>query len=107
MHQLTPASVEAIKMLDATTKETQDAVTGIQPTVARPQSPVLVTEQQVMFGTAAAVRPPSTHIPFTRRMSGALRVVAAALTPPPPRPSYPRSGSYLERGRMAREMERL
>jgi hypothetical protein len=90
-----------------TIKATQDAITGTQPTVTQPQSPVLVTEQQVMFGTAAAVRPRSTRIPITRRMSGALRVVADALRPPPPRPHYARSAAYLERGRMSREMERL
>src|ERR1700760_757837 len=107
MHQLGPKSVEAIRMFDTPIKQTQDAVTGTQPTVIEPPSPVLVTEQQVMFGTAAAVRPRSTHISLTRRLSRALLVVAAALTPPPLRPSYPRSGSYLERGRMSREMERL
>jgi hypothetical protein len=94
-------------MLDTSTKETQNGATGAQATVTPPPSPVLVTEQQVMFGTAAAVRPRSTRIPVTRRMSGALRVVAAAFTPPPPRPHYARSAAYLERGRMSREMERL
>ena len=90
-----------------TNKATQDAATGTQPTVAQPQSPVLVTEHQVMFGTAAVVRPRTTHIPITRRMSGALRVVADALRPPPPRPNYSRSAAYIERGRMSRETERL
>jgi hypothetical protein len=72
---------------------TQDAITGTQPTVSndglsqppalvtKPQPPVLVTEQEVMFGTAAAVRPRST--PITSRMTGALRVVAAAFPPGP------------------------
>ena len=96
---------------------TQDAITGTQPTVSNddlsqppalvtdPQSPVLVTEQEVMFGTAAAVRPRST--PITRRMIDALRVVAAALRPPPPRPHYAHGASYIERARMSREMDRL
>jgi hypothetical protein len=95
---------------------TQDAITGTRPTVSnddlsqppalvtKPQPPVLVTEQEVMLGTAAAVRPRST--PITRRMIDALGVVAAALRPPPPRPNYARA-SYLERARMSREMDRL
>ena len=69
------------------------------------QPPVLVTEQEVMFGTAAAVRPRS--IPITRRMTDVLRVVGAALRPPPPRPHYARRAAYLERAAMSREMDRL
>jgi hypothetical protein len=96
---------------------TQDAITGTQPTVSnddlsqppalgtKPQPPVLVTEQEVMFGTAAAVRPRST--PITRRMTGALRVAAAALRLPPPRPHYVHSAPYLDDARMSREMDRL
>ncbi len=96
---------------------TQDATTGTQPTVSNddlsqppalvtePQSPVLITEQEVMFGTAAAVRPQST--PITRRLIDALGVVAAALRPPPPRPHYAHSAPYLEGARMSREMDRL
>jgi hypothetical protein len=107
--------VEAIMSIEAT----QDAITGTQPTVRNddvsqpqpptlvtdPQSPVLITEQEVMFGTAAVVRPRSTTI--TRRMIGALRVVAAALAPPPPRPHYAHRASYLESACMSREMDRL
>ena len=89
-----------------TKKETQDAVAGTQSTVAKPEPPVLITEQQVMLGTAAAVRPRSTHVSITTRMTDALRAVVA-LRPPPPRPNYSRSAAYIERGRMSREMERL
>lgn len=88
-------------MLDSilSIEATQDAIAGTQPTVSnddlsqppalvtKPQPLVLVTEQEVMFGTAAAVRPRST--PITHRMTGALRVVADALRPPPPRPRWP------------------
>jgi hypothetical protein len=96
---------------------TQDAITDTQPTVSNddvsqapvlvtdPQPPVLVTEQVVMLGTAAAVLPRST--PITQRMIGALRVVAAALRPPSPRPHYPRRALYIERAAMSREMVRL
>jgi hypothetical protein len=94
---------------------TQDATTGIQPTVSNddlsqpplvtePQPPVLITEQEVMLGTAAAVSPRST--PITRRMIDALRVVGAVLRPPP-RPHYARRAYYLEYAAMSREMDRL
>jgi hypothetical protein len=89
-------------------EETQDAITGTQPTVSKDnlsQPPVLISEQEVMLGTAAAVRPRSTQI--TRRMINALHVVAAALQPPPPRPHYARRAYYLERAAMSREMDRL
>jgi len=89
-------------------EETQDAITGTQPTVSKDnlsQPPVLISEQEVMLGTAAAVRPWSTQI--TRRMINALHVVGAALQPPPPRPHYARRAYYLERAAMSREMDRL
>ncbi len=73
--------------------------------VTEPQPPVLVTEQEVMFGTAAAVRPRST--PMTRRMIDALRAVAAGWRSSPARPRYSRSAWYLEGARMSREMDRL
>ena len=50
-------------------EETQDAITGTQPTVSKdnlsqpptlvtePEPPVLISEQEVMLGSAAAVRP--------------------------------------------------
>ena len=96
---------------------TQDAVDDSQPTtstedlsppatlVTEPQPPVLITEQELMLGTTAAVAPGST--PITPRMIDALRVVGAALRPPPPRPHYAREAMYFENARMAREMDRL
>jgi hypothetical protein len=96
---------------------TEDASTGIEPTVSNEsppqpptlvteqQSPVLITEQQVMFGTAAVVRPRPTSI--ASRVVGALRDVAAALAPPPPRRRYAARASYLESACMSREMDRL
>ena len=104
-------------MLDSTLKTTEDAVTDIQPAVSddnlsqpttlviEPQPPVVITEQEVMLGTAAAVSPRST--PVTRRMLDALRVVGAAFRPPPPRPHYAARAAYIERAAMAREMDRL
>lgn len=97
-------------------EETPDAITGTRPTVSGdeaserlssvigPQPPVLITEHEVMFGTAVALaRPPTSVI---RRMIGSLRA-AAALRPPPPRPHYAHRASYLENACMSREMDRL
>ena len=104
-------------MLDSTLETTQDAITDIQPAVSHdnasqlatavtePQPPVVITEQEVMLGTAAAVSPRS--IRMTRRMIDALGLVGAALRPPPPRPHYARRAAYIESACMAREMDRL
>jgi len=104
-------------MLDSTLETTEDAVIGTQPAVTndivtepttlvtQPQPPVVITEQEVMLGTAAAVAPRS--IPVTRRMIDAFRVVGAAFRPPPPRPHYGHRAAYIERAAMAREMDRL
>ena len=78
------------------------------------QAPVLITEQQVVFSTAAAV--PLRPTTITRRLIGAIRVVlvidaiqvvGAALYRPPARRHHPQRFSYLEQARMAREMDRL
>jgi hypothetical protein len=71
----------------------------------QPRSPVLISEQEVMLGTAAAVRPRS--VPISRRMADALRVFTDALRPPPPRPHYARRASYIEHAAMSRAMDRL
>jgi hypothetical protein len=98
-------------------EETQDAITGSQPTVCKdnpsqpptlvtePKPPVVISEQEVMLGTAAAVRPRSIQI--TRQMINALQVVGAAFRPPPPPPYHARGAYYFERAAMSREMDRL
>jgi hypothetical protein len=95
-------------MLDLTLETTLDTVTDVGPTVTNDnltQPPALITEQEVMLGTAAVVSPRSTTI--ARRMIDALHVVGAAFRPPPPRPHYAHRAAYIERAAMAREMDRL
>jgi hypothetical protein len=87
---------------------TPDTESG-PPTAASPRTraPVLVTENQVAFGTAAAARVPTTRRrwPDTTLMAGLGRLLTALTQP---RPHYPRrEPAYLEAGRMARAMERL
>jgi hypothetical protein len=84
-----------------------------KPPAAVSPAPVLITEKEVLFSTAAAVplRPTTT-----RWWSEATGVVVAAihrmsLTSRPdgrqPRQDYPRRYEFLERSCMAREMGRL
>ena len=75
----------------------------------RTRTPVLVTKQEVVFGTAAALSvPPAT----TRRGWQSATPIAAIrriLNPlPEPRPHYPRrEPNYFEAARMSRGMDRL
>ena len=100
MSQLPTASVE-------NPLEQPKVIQDAEPTVvadAKSHAPVVITEQQVKFSTAAALsRPPS----FKRRLFDAIRGVGAALQPPPPKRHLPQRSSYLEHSRMAREMDRL
>jgi hypothetical protein len=76
------------------------------------EAPALITEQQVLFGTAAAVALPPAK---TRRFSDAVHAVAGTLravfvssdAEPRERRHYPSRNDYLEPSRMAREMHRL
>ena len=71
----------------------------------------LITEQQVLFSTAAAVALPSarTHrwSDTVHAVSGALRAMFAASEKQPARRHYPKRYGYLENGLMSREMDRL
>jgi hypothetical protein len=81
---------------------------------APPRTPVLITEQQVLFATAAAS--PSQLVRTRRRGLDAMRALAASVTAlfatsasgthPKPR-HYPPRHDFLEDSRMAREMLRL
>jgi len=91
-----------------TSEVTPDVVEDAEPTLAKDESshvPVLITPQQVVFSTAAAVssRPSS----ISRRLIEAIRVVGAAAHRPAARRHYPQRSSYLDDSRMAREMGRL
>lgn len=70
----------------------------------------LITEQQVLFSTAAAVALPPAK---TRRFSDAVHAVASAVggwvasAAQPPEPLYPKRHVWLENALMSREMDRL
>ena len=89
--------------------EMPDAVAALEPVTDEvPQAPVLITEQEVLFSTAPAlrVRPVKTR----RGLIAVLRRIFVNSTPgaEKPRRHYPpRHYSYLEHAAMAREMHRL
>jgi hypothetical protein len=81
---------------------------------AVPRTPVLITEQQVLFATAAAV--PVKPVRIGRRWVESVRAIAASLRatvvtssnePRPKRRHYPARNDFLDDSRMAREMFRL
>ena len=80
---------------------TPSAVQQAKPSSAE----VLITEQQVMFGTAAA----AASRPKNRLMAALGRVFATSTTETrsPRQHDVPRRMYYIESARMAREMDRL
>jgi hypothetical protein len=88
------------------TSDTEPAPPTAVPRL-RKHAPVLVTENQIAFSTAAAAHVPRTrHGWLDRTLIGRLGRILTALTLP--RPLYPRRElAYLEAGRMSREMDRL
>lgn len=98
--------------------ELADAAERSQPDIlehAAGPAPVLITEQEVLFGTAAALPPqPAKRVWWwvpAKRVWGwapAVARVFAASQPRPTRRHYPsRSASYLESSLIAREGYRL
>ena len=79
-----------------------------QPTST--ETPALITEQQVLLSTAAAVALPPAR---TRRWHDNLHAAASAVgswfasAAKPPKPVYPKRHAWLENATMSREMDRL
>ena len=69
---------------------------------------VLITEQEVLFGTAAAA--PARRESISRRFAASMRrifAVSAHTSSRPRRTDVPKRYEFLERALMAREMDRL
>ena len=97
-----------MSQLPKTFEATRDVVHDAQRTVVTDgtaAAPVVITEQEVMFGTRAAL--PSRTASAPRRFIDVIRAAVASLQLPPPRRHHPVESGYLERSRMAREMDRL
>lgn len=92
-------------------KPESDVGTSTAPLAANSaEAPVLITEQQVRFSTAAAV--PLVPAETGRRWTDAVRAAVRAMfttstTEARPRRHYPPRNDFLESSRMAREMHRL
>ena len=88
------------------TSDTESGPPTAAPTL-RKHAPVLVTENQVAFSTAAAAPVASTRRRWLdTTLMGGLGRILTALTQP--RPLYPRRElAYFEAARMSRAMDRL
>jgi hypothetical protein len=88
-----------------------DAVQKRPDTQASLRTPVLITEQQVLFATAAAVplQPARTSRGWTEAVRAFLTAafVKSSNESQPKRRHYPSRNDFLEDSRMAREMMRL
>jgi hypothetical protein len=80
-----------------------------QPTTT--ETPALITEQQVLLSTAAAVAlPPAKTRRWYENVHAAASAVGswvASAAKPPTKPVYPKRHVWLENASMGREMDRL
>jgi len=105
------ANSQGVEMSQSTTTSvgSREVVREAAPTSEKDErlaAPVLITEQEVLLGTRAATLPPKVSA-AQHRWIAAIRVAAGSLHLPPPRQRFPMDTGYLERSRMAREMDRL
>jgi hypothetical protein len=80
---------------------------SVAPSDEAASTEVLITEQEVLFSTAAAV--PARRDSISRRFVASMRRIFAvsADASRPKRGDYPKRYEFLERALMAREMDRL
>ena len=70
-------------------------------------APTLITEQEVLLGSAVALRPPSTRWWTRLGLASRRMFVTTAADQRPERRHYPRQYDFIADARMAREMDRL
>ncbi|MGO9032944.1 hypothetical protein [Mycobacterium sp.] len=80
---------------------------SVAPADEAASAEVLITEQEVLFGTAAAL--PARRESIARRFVALMRrmFAASARASRPPRRDVPKRYEFLERALMGREMDRL
>ncbi len=112
LHLLPKRPAPDVESVSAAVSRSIDRLDMHQMTVdpARESStPVLISEQEVLFNTAvaAAVSPATTHRRWrVTTLFAAVRLIHIAL--PEPRPNYPRrEAGYFEAARMSRHMDHL
>jgi hypothetical protein len=89
----------------ATTREVEHTAAPTSEKDGTSFAPVLITAQEVLFSTRVALLLGKASTP--RRWIDAIRAAAGSVHLPPPRQRFPMDTGYLERARMAREMDRL
>jgi len=91
----------------ATTADVVDEPVPQPPSVEVSSTEVLITEQEVVFSTAAAM--PLQRKNIARRLAAIMRQLFATSTDAsrPRRPDYPKRYEFLENALMASEMDRL
>jgi len=100
-------------MTEVTTTFEQPPDAGPAPSAATvPSKPeqTLITEQQVLFSTSAAVALPVKARRFTdavRAVVGSVRTWLVSAAQPPAQRRYPKQYVWLENSLMSREMDRL
>jgi len=70
-------------------------------------APTLITEQEVLFGTAVTLRPPSTRWWVRLAVTTRRLFATSAAEQRPEQRHYPRRLEFIEDARMSREMDRL
>lgn len=95
-------------------RETSVAAPGPEPTLeAVSWAPILITEQEVMFGTSATLsrQPTTTHwwVGAASMLQAAMHRIHAISVPNahPVHHAYPKHYAFLESACLAREMDRL
>jgi hypothetical protein len=81
----------------------------VAPVTSSTETQALITEQQVLFSTAAALPPAKTRrwSDTVHAVGTALRTMFAASEKPPARQYYPKRHAWLDNALMSREMDRL
>jgi hypothetical protein len=93
----------AVPAISAAAENSTIAAPSVAPPAKASSTEVLISEQEVMFGTAVAA--PSRR--QNRLVAILSRLFATSTAESRPWPTQPRRMYYIERGRMGREMERL
>src|SRR5262245_29689899 len=88
--------------------QTQKTVASRPAVERKVDTAALITEQQVLLGSAAALAPaPARHRGFAHDFVSSVRAVFARPEKSHTRKHYPQRFNYLENSAMSREMDRL
>jgi hypothetical protein len=89
-------------------KQTTTPESAPAKAVEQPADATLITEQQVLFASAAALAPaPARHRGVVGAFTSAVRAMFTHEAKPREHKHYPQRFTYLESSAMSREMDRL